>query len=711
MSGSGGLARDVDLDIKGLLGAVWRKKFLVLLLTLIGGAIIFAITSSISPRYKSDAQILVKKRESIFTRVDDPNLQTNGGEFDEQAVASQVLVLSSDDLAIEAILELGLDKKAEFTGEGESSGFMQLIGALLPSTGSGRPPRISEQDVDPMVLQRFKERLTVYAAERSRVIVVEFWSNDPELARLVPNTLARNYLEFTRNAKLESDEAATEWLGPEIEALRANVRAAEERVAEYRSSADLLLGNNNSLLATQQLSEVSSELSRVRAERTSAEAKIETIRSALASGASVDVIPDIIASPIIQRLRERKSGIDGEVSELSATLLPNHPRIRALRSQQTDIDRQMRQAASDILESLESNVDLSRKQESVLLQEVNRLKAESSRVGEAEVRLRALEREAAAERERLEGYLVRFNEVQSRQNRGYVPEDAKIIEHAVVPAESHFPKVVPFTIAGAVATMILSIVGILTSELLSGRAFRPVDEITPDRMPERINVAAAPPLVPADTDFLREPDEVPLPPSSVANDRDVYSFTHAMRAIAETGHGAIAVVSAGGHGSACAIDLARSLAASGHRTVIADLAGDGETALAMLGTADAPGVFDVIAGRASLREVLFQDSQSAVHVLAAGDPGDAPSAGMRLSRVAAALAQSYDFVVYDCGETGSAGLAHIADGQTVILVPVTPANASDARTLERELRTAGFDDTLLVSTDHPASQQVRAGAA
>ncbi len=83
-----------------------------------------------------------------------------------------------------------------------------------------------------------------------------------------------------------------------------------------------------------------------------------------------------------------------EISELSSTLLPNHPRIKALRSQLPEIKGQIRQAANNIVSSLENNVNLARKQEQALLQDVNRLKAESSRVSEAEVELRALEREA-----------------------------------------------------------------------------------------------------------------------------------------------------------------------------------------------------------------------------------------------------------------------------------------------------------------------------
>ncbi len=69
------------------------------------------------------------------------------------------------------------------------------------------------------MLKQFKKQLTVYAADKSRVAIVEFWSTDRKLAKLVPNSLAEEYIEFTRSATLDSDRSATSFLEPEIEEL------------------------------------------------------------------------------------------------------------------------------------------------------------------------------------------------------------------------------------------------------------------------------------------------------------------------------------------------------------------------------------------------------------------------------------------------------------------------------------------------------------
>ena len=725
MSGARSLSADVDIDIKGLLSAIWRKKILLVLLTLVGGALLFAALSTISPRYKSDAQILIKKRESVFTRIQTNEFQQNGGEFDEQAVKSQVLVLNSDDLAAQVIRKLDLENHSEFRGS-SGKGILSLATSLLKSPEDDSPIAGAPDtglSVSPKVLKQFKKQLLVYAAEKSRVIIVEFWSTDKRLARDVPNTLADLYLETTRNATLETDSSATEWLGPEIEKLREKVRDAEAKAAEFRAQSDILLGNNNSLLATQQLSEVSSELSRVRAERTGAEARIDTIRAALANGGSLDVIPEVISSPLVQRLRERQVTTQAQISELSTTLLPNHPRIKALRSQMPEIENQIRKAARDILTSLENNVDRSRKQEEVLLQEVNRYKSESARVGEAEVQLRALEREAAAQRERLEGYLVRFNEAESRQNSGYAASEAKIIEHAVLPASSYFPKVLPFTLAGMTALLVLGIVGILTVELLSGRAFRAVAPIREEDYPMRAephpvapavpavaqatspapaapvaarHSPATPPLVPAETDLMQD---APVPPSArmAANDTDAFAPEFALQALENMGRATIAVVNPAGQGDNRALvsEIARHLSETGRSVVVADFSGSGATVIKMLGSLPQTGFFDVLAGRAPLRDVLFVDQASSAHVLASGSNEDGVVMG-NLGQLAEALEASYDYAIFDCGDAGIAGVSRIAGKETVVLVPVMPGTVDKGKRVERELKAAGFSETIML---------------
>lgn len=465
MSGVQSSASDIDIDLGRLFGslAVRWKRILFVALAVTALALAFAWLAT--PRYKGETRILIETRESVFTRP-----QTTGENdrlLDEEGVTSQVQVITSTDLLKEVARKLELAQRPEF----DEAADMSALSRLLVIAGLRSDP--NEIPPEERVLKAFRERLNVYRVERSRVIVIEMSSQDPKLAAEVPNALADAYIAGQGAAKLQSNSEATNWLEPEIASLSERVKEAEARVANFRAQSDLLIGQNNSVLATQQLSELSTELSRVRANRGAAEANAASVRAAIQSGASLDSLPEVLSSPLIQRLRERQVQLNADIADLSTTLLDNHPRIRSLRSQLADLDRQVRVAAENVLKGLSAEANAANLREQQLVADLNKLKAESARVGEEEVELRALEREANAQRELLESYLSRYREASSRRDGNYLPADARIFSRAIVPAEPYYPKPLPIAGAAFVGSLLVMAIITLLQELFSGRAMRP----------------------------------------------------------------------------------------------------------------------------------------------------------------------------------------------------------------------------------------------
>ena len=465
MSGVQSSASDIDVDLGRLFGSLARHWKRILLVALAVTALALAFAWFATPRYKGETRILIETRESVFTRP-----QTTGENdrlLDEEGVTSQVQVITSTDLLKEVALKLDLASRPEFDEAADMSALARfLVVAGLRTDPNEIPP-------EERVLKAFREKLNVYRVERSRVIVIEMSSEDPKLAAEIPNALADAYIAGQGAAKLQSNSDATNWLEPEIASLSERVKEAEARVANFRAQSDLLIGQNNSALATQQLSELSTELSRVRANRGAAEANAASVRAVLQSGASLDSLPEVLSSPLIQRLRERQVQLNADIADLSTTLLDNHPRIRSLRSQLSDLDRQIRAAAENVLRGLSAEANAANLREQQLVADLNKLKAESARVGEEEVELRALEREANAQRELLESYLSRYREASSRRDGNYLPADARIFSRAIVPAEPYYPKPLPIAGAAFIGSLLVMAVITLLQELFSGRAMRP----------------------------------------------------------------------------------------------------------------------------------------------------------------------------------------------------------------------------------------------
>ncbi len=100
MAGHGELSKDVDIDIGILISSIWKKKWLIGLVSLIAGALMFLTLSSYSPRYETSIQMILEAGESEFTRTGSRNGDNGANAFDPAAVLSQVQVLLSDDIAL-----------------------------------------------------------------------------------------------------------------------------------------------------------------------------------------------------------------------------------------------------------------------------------------------------------------------------------------------------------------------------------------------------------------------------------------------------------------------------------------------------------------------------------------------------------------------------------------------------------------------------------
>ncbi|MEM6463607.1 MAG: Wzz/FepE/Etk N-terminal domain-containing protein [Pseudomonadota bacterium] len=681
MSGAQRSGNDVDIDISRLFVAVWERRLAILSLVILVCAVAFVLSSTMSPRYRAEARILIEAREQVFAQAE----QVDRGRtqfLDEQGIRSQVEIINSTNLIKVVAEELNLVDEPEFSAAAKPS----LLTNVLIILGLSNNP----YDVPPeeRLIETFREHLTVYQVANTRVIAIGFWSIDRQLSATVANAMASAYLDVQSGAKLLTNADTTAWLEPEIADLRERVRLAEAKVAAYRAEAGLLLVDETATIATQQLAEITTELSRVRANKAEAQARAIAVANAIENGYSTEQFANTTQSEVIRRLRERQAAIQSDIADFSVTLLDGHPRIKGLRSQLRDIDDQIGEEAQNLLRGFQSEAEVAQLREEELVAQLETLKADSARAGGEEVELRALEREAAAQRELLEAYLIRYREAASRSDRGNLPADARIISQALVPIEPYFPKTVPIVIIAGLAALLLAAIVIMMRELFSGRAMRPVAY---SAMPEAVAVpiesggsihgeTAAPakqdspvghsaislaenetnadgsspePELPTRRFELPEPDaagrngveedsaepQAPVTGIDTITDGDVderdattpKTYTRIEKTDAEysvsaiTSHLiaseakiAIVVSPEGDKGSTTSVMLARMLANEGLQTLLADLTGSACPSRMMAPQSDLPGITDLLIDACTMPEALHADRLSDAHILPQG---------------------------------------------------------------------------------------------
>lgn len=732
--------RDVDIDLAQLVAAIWRRKGRIAAITLLAGGSAFVIASMMSPAYKGEARVLIESRAASFGASQQSNAPAEP-VLDELTVSSQVQILQSVDLIKQVAKDMKLYELDEFDPEAHPS----FVSKLLVAVGLKKDPlQVLPEE---RVLTAFREKLQVYQVESSRVITVEFSSKDPKLAAAIPNAMMKAYIALQSGAKLDTSTEAARWLEPEIANLREKVRDADRKVADYRASSDLLSAGQGETLATRQLSDISTELGRIRGERANSEARAEGVRNALASGRALDTFPDVVASPTIQRLKENETTIRSQISDLTSSLLEGHPRIRALRNQLAGIERQIQEETRKVLASLENEANVSRLREQQLVQQLNVLKSESVRAGEQQVGLNDLEREASAQRQLLETYLARYREATSRAGSvDSTPADARVISAAVEPREPYFPKTGAITIVVTLAAFLLSCIVVMLVELFTGRALKPVgrsqvpplsDPPPPARARVETDEAADVPEQPvaerhetiqpasraipvaAHRAVTEEQRQIPVAtmaaiPALPEEDAPAAQELNAPENVETADDFSIdavagflstrlakpvaAVVSpAGDTGSTSTVMLARALSEMGRSVVLVDMTASGCPTRLMAPEAGLPGVMDLLAGAAAFGETIHGDRLSDAHIVPRGNaqPREAMRAIDRLTMVLGALSDAYDTVLVECGAVQIASLEKMLRNLPAEIIVSVPGK--DGEMLEKtlgDLVAQGYEQAL-----------------
>jgi uncharacterized protein involved in exopolysaccharide biosynthesis len=657
-----------DLDLGAIRRALFRNKHWIVLPTVAAAALSFVAVNMMTPRYKSEARILVDGRENIFMRANADRAMEERSGLDPEAVTSQVQLVLSRDLAREIIKRNKLAERPEFDPVLQG---LSPVRALLAAVGIGRDP--FKMTPEERVLDAYYERLQAYAVDKSRVIAIEFQSRDPDLAARVANSIAEGYMQMQQSAKQDQARSAGQWLSGEIDNLRKKVADAESRVEEFRGKASLFIGNNNTSLSNQQLGDITTQLSNARAQKSDAESKARLIREMLQSGRPIEA-SDVLNSELVRRLGEQRVTLRAQLAEQSSTLLDGHPRIKELRAQINDLDRQIREEASKLSRSFENDARMAGARAESMGAALEQLKKQASSTNGQDVQLRALEREAKAQRDLLESYLAKYREATTRESLESGPSDGRIISRAIVTNTPAFPKKVPIVVIATLATLLLTTGIIVTGELL--RMTGPAQ-----------SVVAAPMVKPSVYPAMRS--------SAAVAASDVDRLAAALRAAGENAR-KIAVMGTGDESvsSSTALALARAMARQSS-VVLIDLAAAPATAAA---NPNLPGLSELVQGTASFGQIIGRDTMSRLQTIGPGKMRDpAVLRSPRLALAVDALTRVYEHVVLDAGSLDDVPEALISSNAHAVLVASAPLDERTQAVIRQELMAAGFRGVSVIA--------------
>jgi uncharacterized protein involved in exopolysaccharide biosynthesis len=700
-------ASSYDLDVAMLWAIVRQRLPRLVLLCALAGAATFVVLSMVAPRYVSEAQLAIASKSGANPFADPSRAQGSADSvavrMDKEAVNTHVRALLSSDLGATIVHDMKLADRVEFNS---ALGSEDAISALLRLAGIGGP-RAGESDQDRALSAYFK-RLEVYSPKESRFIGIRFSSNDPELAAAVANRIAETYREQLANQSVVETDEVQRALEPKISVLSDEVAAAEAEVERFRAQANIFKGGQQSTgLNEQQLAELTAELSKVKAVRSDAEARTSSAREMLKAG-TADTLPDVQKSPLIQNLAQQRVRAERQVSELSATLLPAHPRMRQLNADLAGLKRQIDAEVAKVVDGLAKEAKVAALREEALTKSLNEVKARIVNTGPDEIKLRGLEANAKSKRAELDRLRAQFEANRVTADSRAVPVEAQIVTTARPSSAPSFPKKLPYTLLIMAATLLFGLAISVTRGLLAGvgRAGRARRR---DLGPAGRRVPEAPTLPGIhNLPTYNAPDLVAS--TRVSTMDSLADIAVRMGGIEATGGRGVRTLIAGDAYALSAgeeaIGLARMLASSGPTVIIVDWSPDGR---GVLETSEGPGLAELLDGGAKFEDVVECLDHSDVHLIRAGKAPARTAAGLdpdRINIILDALDEVYDHIIVVGRREAARRLFEAIQGRFDCGIIVSDAKRRGAAIDEGADTFLGYevDDIELIRFERPAER-------
>ena len=625
----------------------------VVLVTVLAVIVIFQLT----PQY----------RAGMFLVMDSPKSKVAGiesvyasGPLTSEALQSEIEIIRSRRVARRVIETLKLDRDPEFNtvlqkkrlSDQWISQARKWITDLFSGSGKNQTsPEVARALGRVRITDALLNAVDVNRVPGSNVIEVAVVSIDAQKATTITNKVAEIYLIEQVDAKLRASERATKWLRERIVKLRLATETAERAVATYRSKHGLIRGRDDRAITSSQIAELSTQLIRARTKRVSEESRLARIERLLRSKRGIDTATEVLSSQIILRLSERESELIGKLAENSAVYGPKHPIIRALRAEMADLRRKIRLEARKIVGRVRGEVEVARAQEAALQQKLTELEKRVGEGNQKSVKLRALERDAQANRALLESVLTRHKEATAQQ--AIQSANVRIVSYASVPTKPHYPNK---TKLGGLALFggILLGFGLIALKEKLDVAFRSTQQV------EKATGLAV-------LDVVPQVRSRSLGRGQIANylkENQISSFAEAFRGIymgllmSNVDHApklvliTSSVAEEGKSLVACA--LAEVVSASGSKVLILDCDLRRPTIHEYYGFKKTPGLVEFLSGQASLDDVIMQAKDNGPHILPAGRTVSNPSAvltSQRMKNLLDSLRDRYDFVIVDSAPT------------------------------------------------------------
>jgi polysaccharide biosynthesis transport protein len=426
-----------EINLRDYWRVLVKRRWIIATFFLVCLVVVAIYSLTMTPIYKATAQLMIEKANpNVLSTQELVAIDTSGTDFYQ----TQYQILESRSLAREVIKRLNLSQYPEFKKPEQKE--------PQSSTGLAVPIGVNSFSVeDTALVPAFLGRLKIEPIRNSRLVKVNFESQDPQLAAKVVNTLAQSYIDWGLGLRLQTQQNAAVFLDEQVKEVKRKLETSEQALQHYREKfgvaalsptggKDTAAGGQD--VTRQKMAQVNAQLVDITNKRIEAEINYKQAKDLLQHPEKAESIPEVVSSPVIGAIKNQEIQLLREKTEKGEKFGPKHPTMVAINQEIEGLRKKKFQEIKNIVESMKSKFEVVSSQERSLQAALGRSQSETINRDKVAIQYQVLQQEVDSNRGLYDMLLKRLKETNvSEENRTV---NIHVVDPAEVPKKPAKPR-------------------------------------------------------------------------------------------------------------------------------------------------------------------------------------------------------------------------------------------------------------------------------
>ena len=432
-----------DATLSETLITLRKRRVLLIVAVLLG--IVFGFYKAVRQikLYEAFGRIQVRAGSSNQFKLDSASLFSDDPQ---RKLQTEVAIIGSDTLLATVARDLNLANNPDFLGV----------------AGPVKHRNLEDPGVRQEVVGQLQHGLAILPVPKTDIIRISYTSLNPKLSADIVNKVIADYIQRSYETRFASTQRVSQWLSSQLDDLKQQVETSQEQMMDLQKKLGTLGFDSTHNQISSALDDLAKASAQARLTRILAESRYRLLNSMEPStfDGAIDASSGL-PSPTLIGLRASLASAEAGYAQLTSTLGPNHPSVKAAKAQIDTLNKEVTSEQNRLLTQSREAYLLTKANEDKTTAALEEQKTDAYKLRDDLVEYTIRQREFESNRTLYEGLLQKLRT--AGVQAGLESLEIDIVDQAVVPVS---PMLKPQSTIVLTYVSIALILGILLAFLL-----------------------------------------------------------------------------------------------------------------------------------------------------------------------------------------------------------------------------------------------------